>query len=1368
MGRNFGIAGKPGTCAGAKRGKRQPGNIGRISRAAALAVASVILTGAIGETARGADDIYNSASGGNWNTAGNWSRGVIPPNGDRAFLNGLATSYTVALNTSYISPGLSFLVIDGGSSPNTTTLSQTTSTTMVAATEWIGDGGTGTAVYLQSAGSNADTGDLDLAHTNAAGFGQYKLQGGVLTVTGSEYVGFLGTGTFTQTGGTNTINGTQLSVGNSTLGTGLYTLNAASAATTVTNNGQTNVNAGGIMNIGASVSSFSSTFNAKGNVTVDGGQINVLNSGSFAFPTNSNLTVQNGGQFNYTGQAAGLSQGTTTVQTGGHLTLTNPVVGTTTHATLGISGQTEVEVQSVGSTFNIPSGGAFGAYELDLTAGASFYAEVDILNGASATLGRVVMSSDFNFSNRAGLDVLSGGTCTTDDVTVGGCVGDCANSVLTVRNAGTLTLGDGMLNYGFVQVDAGGTFNAGTGGTIFNFGSLFEIDGGTANLAGITDNNSAPGSISLLSGTLKASNLSSRTLASPTIGTNQNVNITGTTTINTPLSLVGGSLVTGNLVISGGTFNFTGGLLQITGSQMVTIGTGGLLGNSVTISGTQTLLVTGPTTIASGASLTALSTFQSGALVNNGTFIANGSNVALQSSMINNGTATLMQCSVSLGLQNNGTLSLPAGAVVSIGGGLLNEGTVTFDNATLTGGTVTNDFSGLFTGRGTLGLPLINNGTVALTGALAVTNLTNGGFIAANAGQNLQASGATTNAGTIQLNGGGFNGAGGITNTGTIQLNGGGLGGLGGITNSSGLIEGGGTVTAPLNNSGGIVFANNTTMPLTVSNLTTNAAGQLKAADGSTLVIVGAFANNGTVNPKGSNAIISGGAITNTGTIKGAGTVNNVVANTTGIVRAEGGELDLVASGNTNSGQIQAASGNTVLYVQGLAANNGTIALTGGTFDNGNVALANNGTISGNGIIRTGGLSNGNLMLLTDVATSIFGPVTNSTLTAANVTIPGTIKIVSNTTTFFGPVTNNGTIKVTSGVARFLGNGVSMTVGGTYNSDPSDNYFNGLAVTPGGNVLGGNGDRFFLTGGTALTNDGNWNVTGTLSANAVTNTGTFTQTGTLNEAANFTNSGTVTIGGVQNWAAGTTFSNTAGAAAFQSDAGSNVATPLAINAGGGAVTFGSTQHLASVSLSGGATASLTSGGDKVVRANAVSIAAGSKIDLSDNKLVTQSAVGSWNGSAYSGVLGLAASSRITTSQTSAASGLTTMAVAANADLHKTTFGGESVGNSDVLVMYTYAGDADLSGAINGDDYFRIDGGYSAHATGYDNGDFNLDGRIDADDYFIIDRNYARQGTAFSQSEPVMLQGVAVVPEPSDLAGTILLLPALGRRRTRRG
>src|SRR6185437_775432 len=67
--------------------------------------------------------------------------------------------------------------------------------------------------------------------------------------------------------------------------------------------------------------------------------------------------------------------------------------------------------------------------------------------------------------------------------------------------------------------------------------------------------------------------------------------------------------------------------------------------------------------------------------------------------------------------------------------------------------------------------------------------------------------------------------------------------------------------------------------------------------------------------------------------------------------------------------------------------------------------------------------------------------------------------------------------------------------------------------------------------------------------------------------------------------------------------------------------------------------------------------------------------------------------------------------------------GQTVDTTAVLIRYTYAGDANLDGVINGDDYFDIDAGYASQATGYLNGDFNYDGRVDADDYFLIDANY---------------------------------------------
>src|SRR5262249_18571647 len=134
-----------------------------------------------------------------------------------------------------------------------------------------------------------------------------------------------------------------------------------------------------------------------------------------------------------------------------------------------------------------------------------------------------------------------------------------------------------------------------------------------------------------------------------------------------------------------------------------------------------------------------------------------------------------------------------------------------------------------------------------------------------------------------------------------------------------------------------------------------------------------------------------------------------------------------------------------------------------------------------------------------------------------------------------------------------------------------------------------------------------------------------------------------------------------------------------------------------------------------------------KLDLTDQKMVltgVNNDPGFWNGSNYTGIAGKVRAGRngggwngagIITSMTAASSTnlLTTIAVseAGLVGYGGHLFAGISVDYSDILVMYTYAGDANLSGAIDGDDYFSIDNGYANHLTGYHHGDFDYSGRI---------------------------------------------------------
>jgi hypothetical protein len=129
-------------------------------------------------------------------------------------------------------------------------------------------------------------------------------------------------------------------------------------------------------------------------------------------------------------------------------------------------------------------------------------------------------------------------------------------------------------------------------------------------------------------------------------------------------------------------------------------------------------------------------------------------------------------------------------------------------------------------------------------------------------------------------------------------------------------------------------------------------------------------------------------------------------------------------------------------------------------------------------------------------------------------------------------------------------------------------------------------------------------------------------------------------------------------------------------------------------------------------------------------------IGSWNGSAYTGLTGLIVSGRnggtwdgvgIITSQADAKTGLTALGIGRAAELLGLTAGqtalwaGHSVDANSVIIKYTYGGDANLDGIVSGDDYSAIDFNILVPGSfGFPGGDFNFDGVITGDDYSTID------------------------------------------------
>jgi hypothetical protein len=217
---------------------------------------------------------------------------------------------------------------------------------------------------------------------------------------------------------------------------------------------------------------------------------------------------------------------------------------------------------------------------------------------------------------------------------------------------------------------------------------------------------------------------------------------------------------------------------------------------------------------------------------------------------------------------------------------------------------------------------------------------------------------------------------------------------------------------------------------------------------------------------------------------------------------------------------------------------------------------------------------------------------------------------------------------------------------------------------------------------------------------------------------------------------------------------------------------------------------------------------GGRLDLTDNDMRV-------TGSSYNVVAGQIAAARNggawnaagITSSTAAAnpSRVTTLGAMTGAEFRSiygptATFGGGPIENTDVLVRYTYYGDTDFNGLVDGDDYARLDAGFNGSLSGWINGDSDLNGSIDGDDYSLIDQAFnAQDGTieramSYLSGDDRNLAGMntpalrkvvehfgqfgvsyaqhflASIPEPGALAGVFMLAPCLARlrRRQRRG
>jgi len=300
-----------------------------------------------------------------------------------------------------------------------------------------------------------------------------------------------------------------------------------------------------------------------------------------------------------------------------------------------------------------------------------------------------------------------------------------------------------------------------------------------------------------------------------------------------------------------------------------------------------------------------------------------------------------------------------------------------------------------------------------------------------------------------------------------------------------------------------------------------------------------------------------------------------------------------------------------------------------------------------------------------------------------------------------------------------------------------------------------------------------------------------------------TGGGTLTVDGAQAYGTDTRMNVDGGTLRLESDAGPTEAVlAVHVRAASASAEFASTQHLAELHLAAGSAACDAGGaGTFVTGALAIDAGAGGApnavFDLAESALVIDYAPGAgpydqvaaWIRSGFAdGPTGFWDGPGITSTAAAAcADRSTALGVLDNADPvggGRTTFAGEAVDADSVLVAYTWAGDLNLDGVVDFNDYNIIDNTFLAGAPpagGYrwNVGDVNYDGTVDFNDYNVMDNVFlAHGGETLASSagpeaadaaptneilaapgtvldDPSMSVGTGVVPEPA----TVLLVAA---------
>jgi autotransporter-associated beta strand protein len=342
-----------------------------------------------------------------------------------------------------------------------------------------------------------------------------------------------------------------------------------------------------------------------------------------------------------------------------------------------------------------------------------------------------------------------------------------------------------------------------------------------------------------------------------------------------------------------------------------------------------------------------------------------------------------------------------------------------------------------------------------------------------------------------------------------------------------------------------------------------------------------------------------------------------------------------------------------------------------------------------------------------------------------------------------GANVTSGTAGLALGSVSQGGNGtysvpanIVLTVSGAITNFVNDNVPAFYSITKTGTgtmVLAGANEHAATTISGGILQIGNGGTTGTPGSGNITNNATlvFSRGDAVTVANVISGTGAVQQSGVglTNLTAINTYTGATTVNAGTLRVDGSVASSSGVTVGSGATFIaGVTQNLKALTINSGGAANVPAGANKVLRTNVLTLSGTARLDLNDNDIILDytgstpmAAIraallagrnnGAWNGNG------------IFSSVAAAGTGLALGSGEASA-LGLSSFDGQTIDSTTLLIKFTYDGDATLDGQVDVADLGRLASSWQSIGP-WTSGDFDYSNTIDVNDLGLLASNWQR-------------------------------------------